>query len=223
MKKSPKKFISFHRRRENIPLHWEWNVPNAISLSRLFLIPFQIYFLVNDLPLLAFIFYFISLISDYLDGVFARKLKERTAIGSFLDPFVDKMTLLATFITLIYMDIIPLWFGILVLGKDLMIGGGAFLLVYFRKRVPWTSLPVGKGTSVAQYVTILGFVLYHYYYFPKMVLNYFVLYTSFFTICTYFAYIFHYRKILHSYPSEVISLKEPEDAYSNRPRLYKRG
>ena len=64
-------------------------------------------------------------ISDGLDGFLARHFHWQSRLGSILDPLADKLLLVATFTTLTYMQLLPLWLLLLVFGRDLVIVIGA--------------------------------------------------------------------------------------------------
>jgi len=71
-------------------------------------------------------------ISDGLDGFLARHFHWQSRLGSILDPLADKLLLAATFATLTYMQLLPLWLLLLVFGRDLLIvcGGLAYHLKF---------------------------------------------------------------------------------------------
>lgn len=64
-------------------------------------------------------------LSDGLDGFLARHFHWQSRLGSILDPLADKLLLVATFATLTYMQLLPLWLLLLVFGRDLLIVCGA--------------------------------------------------------------------------------------------------
>ena len=76
------------------------NVPNLLSVFRIFMIiPFAISFL-KDNYMLSLIVLVISGITDILDGLVARKLHQITKLGAILDPLADKLTLIAVILCL---------------------------------------------------------------------------------------------------------------------------
>ena len=79
-----------------IKVEWKWNVPNALSLLRLFLVPVIVvtYWLSdpNEIPYVSIGALVLSGISDSLDGIIGRHFNQITDIGKLLDPVADKLT-----------------------------------------------------------------------------------------------------------------------------------
>ncbi|MFW6015560.1 MAG: CDP-alcohol phosphatidyltransferase family protein [bacterium] len=82
-------------------------LPNILSISRIVLIPFYIYFFIAGEFLIAGILFSISAITDFFDGYFARKYNSITKLGRVLDPLADKLTIISILIALIISEIIP--------------------------------------------------------------------------------------------------------------------
>ena len=84
------------------------NLPNKITLTRIILIPFIIFFyLATFVPfgkLIALILFIVAILTDFLDGKLARKLKLVTTIGKFMDSIADKMVTLSMFAIILCMD-----------------------------------------------------------------------------------------------------------------------
>lgn len=155
------------------------NLPNLLSFIRLCLVPFIITFLSQGNFKLAFVLFLFCGITDYLDGLIARKFKLQTALGAFLDPLADKILMASTFITLTLklpnqIFEIPTFITILVISRDFFIVFVAFLiyLIFGIKNFPPTIL--GKINTVIQVFTILlvifsnidsrfGFLLNYFY------------------------------------------------------------
>jgi cardiolipin synthase len=168
---------------------FEWTLPNLFTLSRLFMIPFQVYFLVIGKPFWAFVALFLSALTDLLDGYLARRLNCRTVTGAMLDPLIDKMTIMAMFFTLIYLQIIPLWFAFLMLTRDFIILLGVFILLLCRKRVPFRPVLFGKIATLSQNSTLLGFIVYHYFWLPEALLYFLIAATTVLTLISLLQYV----------------------------------
>ena len=81
-----------------------FNLPNSLTLLRIILIPLiVILFVSNDESnrFLAFLLFLIASVTDYLDGLLARYMKQQTNFGEFLDPVADKLLVIITMILLI--------------------------------------------------------------------------------------------------------------------------
>lgn len=154
------------------------NLPNLLSFIRLLLVPFVIMFLSQGNFKLAFILFLFCGITDYLDGLIARKFKLQTALGAFLDPLADKILMASTFITLTLklpeqIFEIPTFITILVISRDFFIVFVAFLLylIFSIRSFPPTIL--GKINTVVQISTILMVILSNIYPEIGFLLNYF--------------------------------------------------
>jgi cardiolipin synthase (CMP-forming) len=132
---------------------------NQMTILRIAAIPFFVLLLVYGHTGAAVIVFVVAGVTDALDGLIARKLKQRTSLGSFLDPMADKLLMTAAFITLTVPSVpvkahIPAWLTILSISRDLLIAMFS-LLLYLRLQV--SKFPpslLGKWTTGIQLVTI---------------------------------------------------------------------
>ncbi len=126
------------------------NLPNMITLARLFSVPLIVSLILSDRLNLAFICFTLAGVSDALDGLFARLFKCRTILGAYLDPIADKALLVSVFATLGLTGLVEQWIVILIIFRDVLIVGGIFLLFLFKDRVEMKPLMVSKINTVAQ-------------------------------------------------------------------------
>jgi len=104
------------------------HVPNILTVIRLLLIPFIVFFILTGHYILAFIFFTISGITDIADGFIARKFNLVSNFGKLMDPLADKLTQIATIASLVFTNIIPIWILLIVFLKEfIMICGASFL------------------------------------------------------------------------------------------------
>ncbi|HOP11675.1 MAG TPA: CDP-diacylglycerol--glycerol-3-phosphate 3-phosphatidyltransferase [Oscillospiraceae bacterium] len=115
------------------------NLPNKLTMFRIFCVPFFLFFLlINDIPLnilWAGIIFAIAMVTDLLDGRIARKYNLITAFGKFWDPLADKLMTLTALIGIAALDgsaILPtvvacvvLWRELIVTGLRLVAAGGS--------------------------------------------------------------------------------------------------
>jgi cardiolipin synthase len=96
-------------------------VPNLLSLLRLALVPVFLVLILSGRNFEAIIVLAVASITDYLDGYFARKLKQETRLGQLLDPAADRLYIFATLIGLAIVGYIPLWLTIVVIARDVIL------------------------------------------------------------------------------------------------------
>ena len=102
------------------------NIPTWITLSRLLGLPFILYLLNNpttDNRWLCVGIFVLAAGTDWVDGYLARKLNQVTELGKFLDPLVDKLLVLGTFLALIELQLVPAWGVFMILARELAIAG----------------------------------------------------------------------------------------------------
>ena len=101
----------------------ELNIPNLLSTSLLFLVFPLILFLEINRPYCVFILIITGGLSDYFDGLIARKVNLKTRLGAILDPLSDKVFYLIPLVFLCKNNLIPFWSLTLILFRELIISG----------------------------------------------------------------------------------------------------
>jgi len=135
------------------------NIPNLLTLSRIGLIPFFLYFLAEGRNTAALIIFFIGSITDALDGYLARKLGQITQMGKHLDPAADKIFLVTSYTAFYLLDMIPLWLFLIAILKDIVILAGLAALYLVIKVVEMRPTPEGKASTAFQMITVLLILL----------------------------------------------------------------
>jgi len=92
--------------------------PNLLTLMRLFLIPFLVIAILDGHLHWAFVLFLVAGLSDALDGLLARLLKQHTRLGQYLDPIADKMLLSTLFVVFTHVGVIPRYVTVLVFSRD---------------------------------------------------------------------------------------------------------
>ena len=169
------------------------NLPNAITLLRVFLLPLFISLLVYGHRVWPVVLFSITALSDALDGFIARTWQQKTALGSILDPIADKLFLTASFLTLAYVEAIPVWLMVIVVSRDGMLIIGALVIHILTGKLSVSPTILGKITTLIQFVTIL--LILSLYALEKNLVLIFFMYdlTALFTILSGLHYI--YREI----------------------------
>lgn len=131
-------------------------IANYITLFRLFSIPaIAYYYLLGRFDIALWLLLFAGF-SDLLDGYLARRLGQRTKLGAILDPLADKSLMLVCFVTLAYKQQVPYWLVALVVGRDLYIVLGVWLLKIYSKKLYIKPTYLSKLTTFFQ----LGFLFF---------------------------------------------------------------
>ncbi len=136
-------------------------LPNLITLTRLLFLPLIIYFIIQDSyksDLLATLCLFLSGITDYFDGYFARKLQMRSELGRMLDPIVDKVMVGIIMLFLAAHKDLPYWYVSMVIGRDILILVASMHIISRIQMVKESNL-VGKVTMTFFLLVIICYML----------------------------------------------------------------
>ena len=136
------------------------NLPNSLTLFRIFLTPFLIAVLLYGRDRLAFWTFVIGGVSDAMDGAIARLLNQKTMMGTILDPVADKIFLSATVTVMSVIGYVPAWVAIALVSRDLIVISGVFLLKWVETPIPIRPHLWGKVTTLIEilylFLVLLG-------------------------------------------------------------------
>lgn len=133
-----------------------FTVPNLLSFLRLLGVPLFLWLvLVREADGWAFLVLAVSAFTDYLDGKLARRWHQISRLGQILDPLADRLYIFATVVALTLREIIPLWFAVLLVSRDVFLAG---LLPALRRR-GLTALPVHFLGKAATFNLLYAFPL----------------------------------------------------------------
>jgi CDP-diacylglycerol--glycerol-3-phosphate 3-phosphatidyltransferase len=102
------------------------NLPNLITIGRLFLIPPVLVLIDPTDPIrnfIASVLFASASLLDILDGYLARRRNLVTVFGKFMDPLADKLMAMAVMIYLVHVHLLPPWLVMLMMGRDFYISG----------------------------------------------------------------------------------------------------
>jgi CDP-diacylglycerol--glycerol-3-phosphate 3-phosphatidyltransferase len=136
------------------------NLPNALTLLRIFLVPVLVVLLLTRAQhglYAGAIVFGVAVATDYLDGFLARRRNEVTRLGMLLDPIADKLLTAAAFLSLVEMGRVPAWMVMIILGRELAVTGLRNVAAGRGILIP--ASPLGKGKMVAQVVGIFLLLL----------------------------------------------------------------
>ncbi|HSA62989.1 MAG TPA: CDP-alcohol phosphatidyltransferase family protein [Nitrospiraceae bacterium] len=136
------------------------NIPNSLTILRILLIPVYIGFMTYGRFGLALLALLVAGLTDAIDGFIARKLNQRTRLGTFLDPLADKLLLTSGFISLSMLHLVPSWLVILVVSRDIILLLGTAVAHVTNTTIDITPTFLGKGTTLLQlsYVLLVVFL-----------------------------------------------------------------
>ncbi len=102
------------------------NLPNALTLLRIFLVPFLVVVLLTKFEgreIVALAIFLLATATDFFDGWLARRRGEITTLGALLDPIADKLLISAAFISLVEVGLAPAWMVVVVVGREFAVTG----------------------------------------------------------------------------------------------------
>jgi cardiolipin synthase len=129
--------------------------PNLLTMLRLFVLPFLVITVLDRHWGLAFALLWVAGVSDGLDGLLARLLKQRTTLGQYLDPIADKLLMSTMFVVLTHVGAIPRYVTVLVLSRDVGILLIATLLFATNTLRNFLPSKLGKLNTVVQNLGVL--------------------------------------------------------------------
>ena len=147
--------------------------PNLLTLLRILLIPAVLLFIDNNSPFNSFIatvFYAVSAVTDFFDGYLARKWKQVSLLGKFLDPLADKILVMAALVWMVPMGRIDAWLVVVLLTRELSITG--LRSVASSEGIVISARQMGKKKTAFQMVGILCLIIHFRY--PILFTSYYV-------------------------------------------------
>src|SRR5688572_7259559 len=141
-----------------------WNLPNALTLFRIFLVPFLVVVLLTKFTgreYAGLAIFLVAAVTDFFDGYIARKRNQITRLGTLLDPIADKLLMSAAFISLVEMDPthVPAWMVVIIIGREFAVSG--LRSIAAQQGVTIAASPLGKGKLISQVIAISLLILGH--------------------------------------------------------------
>jgi CDP-diacylglycerol--glycerol-3-phosphate 3-phosphatidyltransferase len=146
------------------------NLPNSITMGRIFSVPVLIWMLSPHFPhrawhgeqeVLASIFFILVSISDGIDGYLARRRGQITTMGMLLDPIADKLLITSAFIALVEFNphVVKPWIAVIVIGREFLVSG--LRSIASTEGFTIEASDLGKLKTVIQIVTVATATLDH--------------------------------------------------------------
>ena len=140
------------------------NLPNKLTVVRVLMIPFFVWFMLPSLggemaasKWIALAIFCIASLTDLLDGKIARKYNLVTNFGKFMDPLADKLLVCAAMICLMDLDRLPSWIVIIIISREFIISG--FRLIAAENGVVIAANYWGKFKTVSQMALIIVLIM----------------------------------------------------------------
>jgi CDP-diacylglycerol---glycerol-3-phosphate 3-phosphatidyltransferase len=143
------------------------NLPNAITIGRIFLVPLLVVVLLTKFEgrlilgvrkeLVGAAIFGIASLTDWLDGYLARRRKQVTPLGQFMDPLADKLLITAALVSLVQMDLAQSWMVVVILGREIAVTVLRSLAQSRGVSIP--ASPLGKFKMASQVTAVLLLIL----------------------------------------------------------------
>ncbi len=138
--------------------NFKHQIPNALTIFRIILIPVFIYFALNNCFILALIMFVVAALTDAFDGVIARRFGYVSNFGKIVDPLADKLLVTSALVIFSYWGILFWWLTAIILAREV------FMTVYrelLKKRgIFLAANRYGKMKTTAQMITIIATLAY---------------------------------------------------------------
>lgn len=137
-----------------------FTLPNWLTIFRIFLVPFLVVVLLTKMPAREFIglaIFLLAIITDGLDGYFARKYRQTSRLGALLDPIADKFLMTGAFVSLVELGVVPAWMVVIILGREFLLDGLRMTAMEQGLVIPASRL--GKLKTFSQTVAVCACIL----------------------------------------------------------------
>lgn len=141
-----------------------WTLANGLTMLRIaLLVPFLYWIKVGSFGL-AVIIFFIAGVTDFFDGYVARHFHQQSAFGRFLDPAADKLLTTASYLVMALpragYEPLPLWMAAAVIGRDVLILLGSFVVYLLTRYKGFKPTTLGKVNTFLEIGLIFWFVMF---------------------------------------------------------------
>jgi len=143
------------------------NLPNALTMGRIFLVPLLVVVLLTKFEgrliygvreeLVGAAIFGLASLTDFLDGYLARRRKQITSLGQLMDPLADKLLIAAALVSLVQLDLVPAWIAVVIIGREFAVT--ILRGIALGKGVVIAASPLGKVKMVSEVVAILALIL----------------------------------------------------------------
>jgi len=137
------------------------NLPNAITIARIFLVPLVVAVLlttrIENWEFWGVGLFLAAALTDILDGYLARRRRQVTTLGRLLDPIADKLLISSALIALVQLGIAPAWMVVIIVGREFAVSG--LRSIAASEGFTIHASPLGKGKMVGQVAAVISLIL----------------------------------------------------------------
>lgn len=138
------------------------NLPNKLTVLRVIMVPFFVFFMLTDVggtanKWIALVLFIVASLTDMLDGKIARKYNLVTNFGKFMDPLADKLLVCSAMICMIPLGKLQAWFVIVIIAREFIISG--FRLIASDNGVVIAASYWGKFKTTFQMLMVIVLIL----------------------------------------------------------------
>jgi CDP-diacylglycerol--glycerol-3-phosphate 3-phosphatidyltransferase len=143
------------------------NLPNTITVGRIFLVPLLVVVLLTNQKQVAFFglskevlgaaIFAVASVTDWLDGYLARRRRQVTGLGQWMDPLADKLLVIAALVSLVYLGLARAWMAAVIIGREFYVT--VIRSVAHARGHALPASPLGKIKLIAQVSAILILIL----------------------------------------------------------------
>lgn len=134
------------------------NLPNTLTIARIILIPLFVTAVIYGRYDFALYLFATAALTDTFDGLIARLKSQKTALGTLLDPIADKFLLVTSFVLFSIYGLIPKWFTITIISRDVIITTGWMVIYLVTHTVRVEPSILGK-IAVALQLILISYIL----------------------------------------------------------------
>ena len=175
----------------------ELTTATKLTLMRMLLIPFVAMGILYQHYGFALLIFLISGLTDLLDGLIARRWKQKTKLGALLDPMADKLLMAASFILLTFPAAyikIPVWLTVMVFGRDIIIVVSAVSIALTTGFTKFDPTFYGKVSTATQVLCILAVLVANHFHIHEIYIEWLFYLTFGLTLFSGVHYIYTFTK-----------------------------
>jgi cardiolipin synthase len=140
-----------------VPVNRIFTVANSLTFARLLaIVPFGYFVAVKHSYGVAFLLLTTMSVADAFDGYIARRYNQVSQLGKTLDPWTDRLTIVAVVVVIMVAGLLPLWLIILILARDFLLLASVCLFYVVDYPIPFSRIKIGKVGKLGTAALLIG-------------------------------------------------------------------